>query len=69
MSDLLEGFIYLLNSDGDLYNDVDVRQYINQEVQFHRLTNSGLAYVETVDGNMISVPKRNLTPITDRFLD
>lgn len=52
-----------LNGNGDLAFDGDLRPYIGHEVEFVKVTKSGLIQVRGADGKLVSVPKRNLDPL------
>ncbi len=53
--------IYTLNGNGDLAMDGDIGHYIGQVVEFVKVTKAGLYQVRASDGQLFSVPKRNLT--------
>lgn len=52
---------YKLNGNGDLAMLADCKPYIGEFVEWVKTCKSGLIQVRTTDGNLISVPKRNLT--------
>lgn len=50
---------YRVSGRGDLAFDGELRPLIGKDVEFTRLTKSGLAYVR-FEGKMYSIPQRNL---------
>lgn len=54
--------VHRLNGLSDLFMDGDICQYIGTEVTLLKFTKGGLAYVRAHDGEMFSVPRRNLDP-------
>ena len=52
-----------LNGNGDLMMVGELRPYIGHEVEFVKVTKSGLIQIRCADGALVSVPKRNLDPL------
>lgn len=52
-----------LNGNSDLMMVGELRPYIGQEVEFVKVTKSGLIQIRCADGELVSVPKRNLDPL------
>jgi hypothetical protein len=52
-----------LNGAGDLMFDGEIKPYVYTDVEVIRVCKSGLYQIKTHDGTLLSVPKRNLTPL------
>jgi len=57
-----------VSSSGDLFMDSAARPFIGQEVVVTGTTKEGLYIVRAADGSKLVVPKKNLEPVSARYV-